>query len=94
MSKIKEILKDEKSVLVFDIDGVLALMEWGKYNHYNDNDEEWNRICEAGINTYTEDKVSRKMQKFLQNKNMNRVYVITTVGTDNERIFKEKYVEK
>ena len=81
MSKIKELLKDKESVLVFDIDGVLALMEWGEYNHYNDNDEEWNKMCAEGINTYTENKVSKKMQDFLKNKDMNRIYVITTVGT-------------
>lgn len=93
MSRIKELLKDEESVLVFDVDGVLAIMEWGEYNHYNDNDEEWNRLCDEGINTYTEDKVSKKMQNFLKDKDMNRIYVITTVGTDNEIEFKKNYVE-
>ena len=38
MSHIKELLNDKESVLVFDVDGVLALLEWGKYNHYNEND--------------------------------------------------------
>ena len=94
MSKIKELLKDEESVLVFDVDGVLALMEWGEYNHYNDCDEVWNKICEKGINTYTEDKVSKKMQEFLKDKDMTRCYVITTVGTNNETKFKKQYVEK
>ena len=94
MSKIKKILKDEESVLVFDVDGVLAIMEWGEYNHFNDNDEEWNKMCEEGINTYTEDKVSKKMQNFLKDKDTNRIYVITTIGTDNELKFKKNYVEK
>ena len=94
MSRIKELLNDKESVLVFDVDGVLALLEWGKYNHYNENDEEWNKICSEGINTYTEDKVSVKMQKFIKNKDMNRIYVLTTVGTENEIEFKKGYLKK
>ena len=31
MSKIKELLRADDSVLVFDIDGVLALSEFGDY---------------------------------------------------------------
>lgn len=94
MSRIRSLLKDKESVLVFDIDGVLAIMEWGKYNHYDDNDEEWNRICEKGINTYNDDKVSTKMQKFLRHKDMTRIYVITTVGTENEQEFKKRFAQK
>ena len=41
MSKIRELLKDPRSVLVFDVDGVLAVMEWGEYNHYGEDDETW-----------------------------------------------------
>ena len=33
MSKIKEILDSEKSIIVFDVDGVLAPIEYGEYNH-------------------------------------------------------------
>ena len=34
------------------------------------------------------------MQDFLKNKDMNRIYVITTVGTENEIKFKKDYVQK
>lgn len=94
MSKIKSLLKNKESVLVFDVDGVLALMEWGEYNHYKDSDEEWNKKCEEGINTYTQDKVSKKIQTFLSDKDMTRCYVITAVGTKSEMEFKKQYVEK
>ena len=41
MSRIKELLKDNNSVLVFDVDGVLAVLEFGERNHFGLNDEEW-----------------------------------------------------
>ena len=94
MSKIKELLKDNESVLVFDIDGVLAVMKWGKHNHFIANDAEWNRLCNEGVNTYTEDKVSSKMQKFLQSKDMSNIYVITVAGSKNEIKFKKDFVKK
>ena len=94
MSKIKELLNNENSILVFDIDGVLAKMEWGEYNHYELDDEEWTKACEDGINNYTEDKVCYKMKKFLKNKNMEKIYVITTVGNNNEGEFKKEFANK
>lgn len=94
MSKIKELLKDDESVLVFDVDGVLAIMEWGEHNHYEVDDEEWTRLCAMGINSYTEEKVIPKMQDFLKTKDTSKVYVISTVGNSNEIEFKKEFVNK
>lgn len=94
MNKVKKILKDNSNVLVFDVDGVLALLEWGEHNHYRYFDDEWVKACEEGVNTYTEEVVSRKMQDFLKNKNMSKIYVITTVGNNNEGEFKREFVNK
>jgi hypothetical protein len=94
MSKIKELINDNNSVLVFDVDGVLAMLEWGEYNHYKLNDDEWNKACSEGINSYTEDRVSKKMQDFLSHKNMNRIYAITRVGDNNEIEFKKEFLNK
>lgn len=94
MSKIKELLMDEKNVLVFDIDGVLALMELGDHNHYSLNDEDWTKACEDGINYYDESIVSKKMQEFLKTRDMSRIYVITAVGNNNEGEFKREYANK
>ena len=91
-TEIRKLLQDKESVLVFDVDGVLAVMEWGKYNHYAVNDEEWTKQCKEGNNFYTKDRVSLKMQEFLKNKNMRRIYVITTVGDNNEGEFKREFV--
>ena len=95
MSRIKELLNDKNSILVFDVDGVLALLEFGERTHYEMNDELWKEANEKGVNYYTEDKVSKKMQKFLKNKNMDNIYVITTVlDTSKEGEFKKEYVNK
>ena len=94
MSRIKELLNDNNSILVFDVDGVLALLEFGERTHYEMNDELWKQANENGINYYTKEKVSKKMQTFLKDKNMNHIYVITTVGNNNEGEFKKEYVNK
>ena len=93
MSKIKDILRSDDSVLVFDIDGVLAIMEFGNNTHFLDDDS-WNKIVEDNINLYTEDKVSKKMQNFLDKKDKSRIYVISKVNGDNEINQKEEYVNK
>lgn len=92
MSEIKRLLNDKKSVLVFDVDGVLALLEFGNNNHYIGDDNMWNIKCKEGFNFYTEKIVSKKMQSFLNDKDMKNIYVITTVGTNNEYEFKKEFV--
>ncbi len=94
MSKIKELLNDKDSILVFDIDGVLALLEFGEYHHHLLNDDEWKKINALGQNFYTEDKISYRIKHFLSEKNMSRVYVITTVGNNNEGEFKREFANK
>ena len=94
MSKIRELLNNEKSVLAFDIDGVLALLEYGEYNHYNQSDEKWFEECSKGINHYKEDKVIKRMQNYLKTKDMGRIYVITLVGNENEGKFKVEFANK
>lgn len=94
MSKIKEILNDTESVIVFDVDGVLALFEWGEYNHYTLTDEEWLEACEKGINNYTEERVSKKMQNFFKGKDMTRMYVITRARSSQEGEFKREFAYK
>ncbi len=93
-SKIKDILNDNESILVFDVDGVLALLEFGEYNYYIYDDEIWDDKNKNGYNFYNENLVVKKMQKYLACKDMKRIYVITTVGSNNEREFKRDFVNK
>ncbi len=94
MSKIKEILNDKDSVLVFDVDGVLAIMEWGEYNHYGEDDETWTNMYKEGTYLYTEKYVSKRMQKFLEDKDKSRIYVISKVFTEHELEDKKAFLEK
>lgn len=91
MSKIKSILKDDESVLVFDIDGVLAVMEFGDNTHFVLSDDEWMKECESGTNFYTEELVSKKMQDFLKNKDKSKLYVITKAYNENEYEMKKTF---
>ena len=94
MSKIKELLKEKNSVLVFDVDGVLALLEFGEYNHYYMSDEDWDNFVNGDNNLYKEDKVSKKMQEFLKDKDKSKIYVITAIGVNKEGEYKKEYVSK
>ncbi len=94
MSRIKELLNDKNSILIFDVDGVLAVMEFGDRNHYYACDDEWDKQVDNGLNLYTEDKVSKKMQQFLKDKDMNKVYVITAIGVNKEGECKKEYLKK
>ena len=93
-SEIKDILNDNESVLWFDVDGVLVLLEFGYNNHYIYDDKTWDEQNNSGYNFYNDTLVSKKMQSFLSNKDMNRIYVITTVGSNNEGEFKRDFVNK
>lgn len=83
MSKIKEIINDSNSVLAFDVDGVLAIMEFSVYNHFL-SDEEWDRYVLENVNVYTDDKVSSKMRDFISKRNMDNIYVISKINGENE----------
>ena len=93
-SKIKELLNDKNSVLVFDVDGVLAPIEYGEYNHYYLNDEEWAKEVENGQDFYKDVKPIKTMQEFLKDKNMDNVYVITKVMHNKELLQKIPFLEK
>jgi len=93
-SKIKELLKAEDSVLVFDVDGVLAVCEFGEYTHFVLTNEEWDALYKDKESLYDESKVSPKMQNFLKSKDMSRIYVITASGTSDEGEDKTNFANK
>ena len=93
MSRIKEIINNKQSVLIFDIDGVLATMEFGKYTHFLDDDS-WKKTLSDNINLYDKDKVSKKLQLLINKKDKNRIFVITKVDDIVEINQKKEYVNK
>ena len=75
MTKIKDLLNDDKSVLAFDMDGVLAKMEWGEHNHFTLVDEDFKNACKEKVIEFGEDKVSKTMLKFIQGKDVNKMRI-------------------
>ena len=84
MSKIKQLLLEKDNVLVMDVDGVLALQEWGEYNHFDLSDEEWSIMANKEKHFYGENLVSRRMQDYLSDKDPNLLFVISKAYTENE----------
>ena len=94
MSKIRELIRDDKSILVFDIDGVLAKLEFGEYNHYSLNDELWAKSIEEGNSYYTDDLAFDYFKDFFKNKNMSNIYVATKVYNDLESKQKIEFLKR
>lgn len=69
MSKILDLIYDEDSVVIFDIDGVLAKYEFGERNHNACSDEEWtvNAVVES-IWAYGKAKPVEVFQELIRNK--------------------------
>ena len=91
MSKIKDLLLSDDTVLVFDVDGVLAKLEFGEYNHF-ETDDVWYTGIDNDINFYTENKVIKKMQDFIKRKNIDNIYVITVSKNEKEANIKKEYL--
>ncbi|MBR3280791.1 MAG: hypothetical protein IKI57_02935 [Clostridia bacterium] len=84
MSKIKQLLMEKDNVIVMDVDGVLALQEWGEYNHFDLSDEEWSVMANEQEHFYGEELVSKKMQAYLADKDPDLLFVISKAYTKNE----------
>lgn len=93
ISKIKDLFLDEKTVYVFDVDGTLTPLEFGEYNHYLLNDEEWSKsLLEQDF--YTCCRPITIMQDFLNSKDKEKVYVVTKVMNEVELIQKKNFLKK
>ena len=98
MTRLNELLHDEKSIFVFDVDGVLAKMEFGDNNHYYnedpsiDSDEQFRDAVVGGQNFYTDDLVNNTMKKFLDKLDPNKVYVLSRVLSTEEQDIKDDFL--
>ena len=92
-SKIKELFENEKTIYFFDLDGVLAPLEYGEYNHYYYNDEEWAKEL-VKTDFYANIPPFKTMQNFIEKKKKENIYVITKVMNDIELDQKKKFLIK
>ena len=92
-SKIRELFEDEKTVYIFDVDGVLAPIEYGEYTHYELDDDAWAQAL-LTHNFYENLKPFETFKIFLKDKDKNKVYVATKVMNDIEKQQKIEFLEK
>jgi len=92
MSKIQDLINDNNAILVFDIDGVLAKVEYGEYNHYALDDDSWYKLIESGEAVYTPDQVIPKMKEYIKTKDLNNIYICSKSYGDKENNVKIKFI--
>lgn len=93
-SRIMELLNNEKSVVVFDIDGVLAAYEDGEYNHNACRDEDWPEYIKAN-NVYEYTRPIKTIQRFIdQYVNPERAFVCSVSKSEIEESQKVKFIKK
>ena len=98
MTRLNELLHDTKSIFVFDVDGVLAKMEFGDNNHYYlqeegiDSDVQFSREVVKGHNFYTDDLLNKTLQDFLKEKDPKKVYVLSRCYTEEEQKLKDDFL--
>lgn len=90
LSRIQKLLESDDSVVVFDIDGVLAAYEYGTYNHNACREDEWNEYV-ARHDVYENARPLAVLQKYILRKGIDRVFVCS-VADDNEREQKTNFV--
>jgi len=93
-SKIKELIHEEKTICIFDVDGVLTPLEFGEYNHYFLNDEEWKRALEEESGCYDNNRPIKVLQKFIATKDRKKIYVATKVMNEKELQQKQNFLKK
>lgn len=92
-SKIKDLLNNPMTVLVFDVDGVLAKIEYGRYNHYYYDDEAWAKALETE-NFYEHMQPIPVMANLIHKHDSNHIYVATKVMNEREGEQKKEFLEK
>ena len=98
MTRLNELLHDSKSIFVFDVDGVLAKMEFGDNNHYYmedpnvNSDLQFTERVKEGRNFYTDDLVNHTLKAFIERLDSKRVYVLSRTLSNEEQNIKDDFL--
>ena len=98
MTRLHELLSDEESIFVFDVDGVLAKMEFGDNKHYYndgsdaDSDIQFTRALLRGHDFYNDDLVNKTLQSFMAKRDNKKMYVLSRCFTKEEQDLKDDYL--
>ncbi len=74
-TRLMELLMSKETVIIFDLDGVLSLFEYGEFNHNPKVNTDWEK--EAEFLYSNKARPSKVMQKFIRDKGVENVYVLT-----------------
>lgn len=88
--ELLELINNPESVLVFDIDGVLAAYEFGETNHNACSDDEWDEYVLTN-NVYATARAPKIFQNLIASKNPDHIFTLSVAG-DNEKTFKRDFV--
>ena len=92
ISKIKELMLEQESVVVFDIDGVLFPYEFGEYNHNFSPDSKWQEYLKSN-RPYEHMRPLTSLQKWMIRKDNNKnLFVCSVASGKDEREQKKKAV--
>lgn len=87
MSKILDLIYDEESIVVFDVDGVLAKYEFGERNHNSCSDEEWDANAEyESIMIYGAAKPVEVLQELIRNKKHSYACSMASAGEKDAKV--------
>lgn len=91
-SNIMELMKEKKSVIVFDVDGVLGAFEFGEHNHNGCLDCDWDAYIQKN-NPYETIRPIKTIQNWIRiHKNPSQIFVCAASGSDLENEQKKKFV--
>lgn len=89
MSEMLDYLAEDGTAVVFDIDGVLAIYEFG-LSHSACPDEEWGRYIREN-DPYATMRPVRQIQRFVERKRPERVFACSVAG-EFEALGKQRFV--
>ena len=92
MSKIQDLINSNDTIMVFDVDGVLAKMEYGEYNHFAVDDDTWNKLIEEGEQFYKEEQAIPRMVEYVKSKDINNIYVCSRSFNVKEDAIKRSFL--
>ena len=91
MSRLLEYLLEDETAVVFDIDGVLAVYEFGECGHTACPDEQWEEYVKS-CDPYAHVPAVSQIQRFVSRKRADRVFACS-VAQDFEAPGKLRFVK-
>lgn len=93
MSKIIDFLKQDDTIVVLDLDGVMSIYEYGELNHNPCHMDEFDDFL-TNHDSYAKARPNKIIQNFVNNKNPNNIYVCSHMLNLKEGKYKYNFIKK